>query len=210
LQLAVGRSPEIINAPIRTTLKASADLAVEWLSPVAKTKYGEYRGEPFLKLLELNQLKRPLHDFWPVQGPVWDGLARTSKKQVLLIEAKAHIAEMVTSPARASEASLIKIRQALKETRDAVAPRTSNDWTGIFYQYTNRLAHLYFLRTVNGIKAHLIYVYFLNAKDVGGPSSIQEWLGAIHLMESYMGLRRHKLSRFVHHVFIDVGELKPT
>lgn len=39
------------------------------------------------------------------------------------------------------------IEAGLEEVRRALAPRTRVDWMNIFYQYTNRLAHLYFLRT---------------------------------------------------------------
>jgi hypothetical protein len=46
------------------------------------------------------------------------------------------------------------------------------------------------------------------ASDVKGPTSILEWKGAIKLMECYLGLQRHKLSKWVHEMFIDVNELR--
>jgi len=72
-----------------------------------------------------------------------------------------------------------------------------------FYQYANRLAHLYFLRVLNDIPAYLVFVYFIN-DYTHIPTSKAEWLGALQLMHSYLGSRRHKLSKYVIVVFIDV------
>jgi hypothetical protein len=210
LQLVVNTKPELINSPISAAIGLRPGEQIAWSSPTRATRYWEYRDNAFIKLLELEPLDRKLADFWPARGPMWDGLAKAGRGKVLLVEAKAHIAEMVTPPPRASTASSKRIRTALEEARNAIAPHTSRDWMGIFYQYTNRLAHLYFLRTLNRKNAHLIYVYFVNADDVGGPKTIEEWRGAIYLLKSYMGLHRHKLSRYIHEIFIDVNAIAAT
>lgn len=51
----------------------------------------------------------------------------------------------------------------------------------------------------------MVFLYFVGASDVGGPDSRAEWEGAITVTEAYLGLGRHKLSSYVHHVFIDVN-----
>jgi hypothetical protein len=117
---------------------------------------------------------------------------------------------MISGGTRASGFSKARINFALEETRAAVAKRTTSEWSQVFYQYTNRLAHLYFLRTLNKVDAHLIYVYFINAKDVWGPTTKEEWIGAIKLMESFLGLQKHNLSKYMHHVFVDVEALPRT
>lgn len=207
LQIGVNRCPEILNDAIRTSAKMSADIGIEWLSPLADENFAEYRDQAFLKKLGLDLKHRPLNTFWPQRGPVWDGLARTSSGEALLVEAKAHIPEMVSPASMASPTSLALIKTALEETRRALAPRTTISWSGTFYQYTNRLAHLYFLRTLNHQKARLVFLNFIGASDVGGPTSREEWEGAIRVTEAYLGLGRHKLSRYVHHAFVSVGSL---
>jgi hypothetical protein len=78
------------------------------------------------------------------------------------------------------------------------------DWSGKFYQYTNRLAHLYFLREVHKERAYLINIYFIGEKSVSGPETIGEWKAALQVMYSYLGLTHHKLSKYMANIFIDV------
>ena len=59
-----------------------------------------------------------------------------------------------------------------------------------------------------GLPAYLVFLYFVNAADVAGPKSREEWEGAIKLLHNFLGLNRHKLSPYVVDVFIDVGELE--
>jgi hypothetical protein len=178
---------------------------VEWLSPIERDRYGEYRDQACLRQLGLTP-ENPLADFWPARGPVWDGLARI-ERDVFLVEAKAHIPEMISPASRATGASKATITQSLRRVQSALAPEANIDWSGIFYQYANRVAFLYFLREINKLPAHLVFVYFLNASDVSGPSTRDEWNGAIRLMEGYLGLARHRLSRYIHKVFVDVRQI---
>lgn len=184
----------------------AANVEVEWLSPLARENYVEYRDGTTYDRLGVH-LRRPSTGFWPDRGPMWDGLARLSTGEVLLVEAKAHIQEMVSKGTRASEPARAKIVESLRTVQRVLAPRADVDWAGTFYQYANRLAHLHFLQEDNGVPAHLVFIYFLNADDVGGPSDRAEWIGAIKVVEGYLGLGRHRLSRYVHKIFVDVREL---
>lgn len=206
LQVAVAERRELVDRELIAALSLSPSAEIRWVSPIRETEFTEYRDQPFLDALKVETPKRTLASFWPRRGAKWDGLAATSSGQVLLIEAKAHIPELLSSCA-ASPDSLAKITRALEETRNAVARHTSSPWTEMFYQYTNRLAHLYFLRELNGVDAHMVYIYFTNAVDVFGPNTREEWNGAIKLMKAYLGLQRNKLSPYVHSVFIDVRDL---
>lgn len=210
LQIAVNRAPEALNEPLRTALALPSDHTVEWRSPRTDHGHLEYRDGAFLDLLECTLNKRKLNDFWPTRGPMWDGLARTTSGDLLLVEAKAHIPEIISGRTRASGDSRNRIGAALRETQQALAPRSLDyvDWSGAFYQYANRLAHLYLLRELNGLPAHLVYVYFLNARDVSGPSEVAEWVGAIKVVEGYLGLGQHRLSRYIHKLFVDVRPLE--
>lgn len=207
LQVAVNERADVLNRAIIEAAGLHPSTSIEWLSPLASKNYVEYRDGDFIKQLRIELPKRSLASFWPKRGPVWDGLARTSNGDVLLVEAKAHIAEMVSPASKTSPASLAKINRALEETRQALAPRTNTSWSGTFYQYTNRLAHLYFLRVLNKQSARMVFLYFVGDQEMGGPTSREEWEGAIKVTEVYLGLQRHKLGRWVHHVFVGVDAL---
>ena len=206
LQVAVNRSPELLDAPLRQALDLAPKASIQWLSPLAEENFTEFRDLDAFSRLGVS-FEEPLSDFWPPRGPMWDGLARTSTGEVILVEAKAHIQEMISTPTRASEQSRALIRRSLRSVQQELAPRAQVDWSGTFYQYANRVAHLHFLRVRNRVPAHLVFVYFLNASDVRGPSERAEWEGAIRLVEGYLGLGRHRLARYVHKVFVDVSAL---
>jgi hypothetical protein len=97
----------------------------------------------------------------------------------------------------------------MEEAQQTLSPKSLGwvDWTGTFYQYANRVAHLHFLREHNKVRAHLVNVYFINATDVGGPTSVDEWKGAIKVVKAYLGLGRTRMSKYMHDVFIDAAPL---
>ena len=207
LQIAVNRRPEVLNAPLRRALGVPDGTPVEWLSPLASERFVEYRDGATYDRLGV-ALRRPWQDFWPSGGPMWDGLARAGEARIL-VEAKAHIPEVVSTGTRATGAARERVAASLRAVQDALAPRNEGtvDWTGTFYQYANRLAHLHFLREDNGVPAHLVYVYFLNATDVRGPADRLEWEGALKVVECYLGLGRHRLARYVHKLYVDCNQL---
>lgn len=207
LQALVNRYPGRINHYLAEALELEAAGSIEWRSPLENDDYAEYRDQAFLKQLGIPVGSVDLKSFWPRLGPQWDGLARTDRGDLILVEAKAHISEMCSSPTGAKGKSLGLIRASLDETKRFVRSRAKVDWSTCFYQYTNRLAHLYFLREKARLPAYLLLIYFLNDHDMSGPTTEAEWQGAIKLTETFLGLRRHRLSDHILRVFIDVEEL---
>ena len=154
---------------------------IEWLSPLEKDDYVEYSDSAFIDQLRVKLNHESLSDFWPNRGPVWDGLAKTDKKDILLIEAKSHIGELFSISKAKAKNSLNKISKSLAQTQEFLGVKSHLDWSTPFYQYTNRLAHLYFLRELNKLPAYLVFVYFINDPDMHGPSTKEEWQGALKL-----------------------------
>jgi hypothetical protein len=181
---------------------------IEWLSPLEKDNYCEYSDGAFIEQLRVKLNYTPLVDFWPNRGPVWDGLARTEKGDLLLFEAKSHIGELLSFLRAQDPNSLRQINQSLNQVKEFLEADSHLDWVAPFYQYTNRLAHLYLLRVVNQLPAYLIFIYFVNDPDMKGPSTKAEWQGAIKLMKTLLGLSRHKLSKYLVEMFIDVNEMQ--
>ena len=208
LQVAINVKKKYLDAEISKVI--GKQMKINWKSPLKADDYAEYRDEDFLKKLgKLNEIKYPLIDFWPDNGPQWDALGVTDD-EIILVEAKANIPEMVSSGTDAKKPqSIKKIRNSLDEVKKYLNISNDIDWTGTFYQYVNRIAHLYYLREKNKIKAHLLFIYFINDITVHGPKTKDEWLGAIQTMECYLGLaKKHKLRKYIHDIFIDVSDLR--
>ena len=223
LQVLVNCRPHLLDDAISQRLAAPPN-DIDWRSPLLSDHYAEYRDQTFIDRLagsryltgEL-ETRRPLADFWPRFGPQWDGLAVTDNGQILLVEAKAHISEMVTAPSQArGEAALKKIHESLGETKSFLKSRAPVDWSASFYQYANRLAHLYWLRELNGLDAHLVNIFFLNDEEMIGPRTVAEWQAAIRLQEVFLGVRQLASSGYALHpwvgayvldVFVDTNEV---
>lgn len=214
LQVAVNRCPNVIDEAIAEALGLAQGESIEWVSPLESDDFVEYRDRDFLERLGVHPLpRRRLEDFWSSRGPVWDGLARTSGGRCLLVEAKANIPEFDTDPSQASEKSLRKIKAPFDETRAFLNVRSKTDWTQCFYQYANRLAHLYFLKEVNKVDAALVFVYFVGDKTISETNAVscEGWQAAIDLAAAHLGVRLDSpwIGENVADVFIDVDDLRP-
>ncbi|MCK4607236.1 MAG: hypothetical protein KAU35_08080 [candidate division Zixibacteria bacterium] len=207
LQELVNRRPDLLEDALRPRLQLSNNDIFNWLSPLETDGYAEYRDEAFLERLSIHLEKRSLGSFWPPGGPVWDGLGITSRGDVILVEAKAHIPELASS-CKAKPQSLTLIQNSLAEVAKIYGAPATSDWSQYYYQYANRLAHLHFLRQLNGICAWLVFLYFVNAHDMNGPRLIKEWQPVIEAVHAHLGVNREQLEPHVIDVFFDVTSLR--
>lgn len=194
MRVAVNESPAILDAHIRAAFGWPETEAIEWRSPLRDDAYAEYYDETFLERLGIADLKAALKAFWPSSGPRWDALARTASGKLILVEAKAYIEEGVDYRSKASPESLARIRHALEDAKLAYAANPDAPWQSPFYQYANRLAHLYFLADRNDLDAWLVFLCFADAPDVPEPCTKDQWEGARRLTEKCLGLGTHKLT----------------
>ena len=123
-----------------------------------------------------------------------------------LVEAKAHIPELVSSPSGAQGASLRRIRSRLTSLKRVLGSGAPADWSGPFYQYANRLAYLHWLH-LQHVRAFLVSIYFTNAPDVPEPATQAQWEGTLRVMRSYLGFGQHRLKAYVVDVFVDASHL---
>jgi hypothetical protein len=207
MRVAANEAAQFLDAQIRETFDWDESEAIEWLSPILSDQYSEYYDSAFLKRLGITDLKAPLESFWPRSGPRWDGLAKTESGKYLLVEAKAYIEEGVDFRSKAGPGSLAKIHAALEEAKQAFGATEEAPWDAPFYQYANRLAHLYFLVEKNELDAYLLFLYFANAPDVPNPCSIEQWEGAKRIIEKCLGLGKHRFSKRVSTVVVNVDEM---
>lgn len=210
LQILANQHQDILNHELSKILNKTIKL--EWLSPLKDDDYAEYVDQDFINRLDINsRITKPLNDFWPNGGANWDGLAKDNET-IFLIEAKAHISEqMIESTGATSIESINLIKKSLEETKAFLDVKSDVSWCKEnYYQYANRIAHLYYLREINKIDAHLLFIYFLNDKTVTGKSETKEdWKQAINDVYKKLELEKNnKLSDFIHNIFIDTNLLK--
>ncbi len=210
LQILVNECPNLLPPlPGRLQLKTSD---IQWSSPLQCDGYFEYQDDKFLNRLEIDLEQYPLNEFWPKRGPQWDGLAKTGAGKIILVEAKSHIGEMQSGGSRATDPkSRQTISSSLNMTRQSLGVNPgAADWiSSPYFQYANRLAHLYLLVKLNVIDAYLMMIYFLNDAEQKGPTQISEWEEAIREQNACLGLPDdHHLSGRVISLYPNVRDIK--
>jgi hypothetical protein len=123
------------------------------------------------------------------------------------VEAKAHVSELESISEAKDSDSQEKIQNSLQKAKSFFGSSSRNDWSRCYYQYANRLAHLYLLK-MNRLPAYLIFVYFLNDSEMNGPKTESEWKEALTWVYSCLGVKESRLRGFVTDIFVDVGHLK--
>ena len=123
------------------------------------------------------------------------------------MEAKANIPEITSSMQASSSTSIALIRKSLNKTANYLSRPYSDLWENGFYQYVNRLAHLYFLRQVCGLDIYLVFLYFIG-DFTHLPTSREQWEGALELQKSLLGLKRNKLGKYIVEVYINIVDIQ--
>lgn len=206
IQVLIDQFPAILDNEICKQYGLSPN-SIEWLSPLKSDEFAEYKDGAFLELLGLSAYKDDLRNFWPDRGPQWDALGRFSDKgPYILLEAKANISEVQSKCSASSEVSKELIKKSLGRTQDFLNCSSENDWMKDYYQYANRLAHLYFLKEQCGIDARMVFLYFVN-DETHIPTSQAKWNEAIDDQKMVMGLNEHNLQRYIAEVFVDIKDL---
>lgn len=203
VQVMVNHHPHLLSQAIGAAIGVPPD-AIEWVSPLTSDGYAEYRDQGFLDRLGIILDRHPLSNFWPSRGPQWDALGRAGDR-VILVEAKAHLAELLSPPSQASPASLGRIRASLNLVKASLGVPPEIDWTGRYYQYANRLAHLFLIRHLNHVPAELVHLCFLNDQEMKGPTDAEEWQRALEEVHAALRIIDTPLLQHMHHVFVDVA-----
>lgn len=211
LQNLVNKNPDLLNEQILEasgTLKDQISGAIKWVSPLAKENYLEYQDEKFLEAIGCSQLKVKLSEFWPKGGPVWDALATIPDRGTyFLCEAKANIPELISETNAKAEQSIKLIQKSLESTQNFLKSKPLINWTKGFYQYANRIAHLYYLRALNKAEAYLVFIYFCN-DYTHIPTSRKEWEGAQILLKTLLGLKQNKFQEYTIDLYVDVSDIE--
>jgi hypothetical protein len=205
IQRAVASNPNLLAAAIRDVGALQLGEQINWSSPRPDDGWAEYRDGDFLDRVGHPELRPALTAFWPTRGPQWDALGRGSGGTVVLVEAKSHFGEL-TSSCQAAPESLAVIERSLAATKTAIGTGADADWLNGFYQYANRVAHLQFLRD-HMVPAVLVFVYFTNDREMGGPRSREEWEAGLLAVHRHLGFNADSNSAGIVSIYIDTETL---
>jgi len=193
-----------------------------WHKPI-KVHDREHAGLDFLAADDAREhVLARYREFWPQRGsnPTWDAVgvyAHDDVTEWILVEAKAHTAELRSSGCGAKEPSRSRIAAAFAAVQRDQGVVADADWTGAYYQYCNRLATLWFLRE-HGVAARFVHLFFCGDEwptqkpdRPVPPTDRAGWQGAIEEMERAVGLPPDAPIRlYVHHVFLNVNADLPS
>lgn len=202
LQNLVNDYPEYLNCLILSnspSLCTYAAMHPKWVSPLASDNYAEYQDRKFLEAIGFPKFSHKLADFWPPGGPAWDALATVEGKSgspgVILLEAKSHILELANPSyaCRATDKSLEQIKKSLTTVKRELKVKRKIEWLGEYYQYANRIAHLYFLTIIAQVPTWMVFLYFVGDVEHNGPSTVVEWTASINQVQDKLGLPEHHL-----------------
>lgn len=206
IQNLVNGASEQLDRAIAGSLTVPLKQPIEWLSPLQVTGYAEYRDIAFLKCLGLSQHAAALREFWPMSGPRWDALGRAGNTY-FLVEAKANVPELISDCQASSPQSRDMITESMRRAQQWLGARPRIDWVTSFYQYANRLAHLYFMREIAKEDAYMVFLYILN-DPTHIPTSRVEWRGALGLQKLLLGLGGRPYRDYVISVFAEAADIE--
>lgn len=162
-------------------------------------------GSKYRKILE------KWRNFWPQIGnpPNWDAVGKlyfdNKKFDILLVEAKAHVGEIVSDCKAKYEGGRKQIQDVMKKFKEDMGITNNRDFLTHYYQYANRLVVLNFLNR-NSVPARLISIYFYgDRKMIGAPRNIEGWCEALKDQKQYIDLSpQSTLLARIHKVFLPV------
>jgi hypothetical protein len=187
---------------------------IEWLDfkfkPGGIWPDAELQGMEFLAENEV--LQKEWERFWPVGRGIhnWDSVGWVSSdeiRELLLIEAKAHIEETKTSCQAKDPESIKKIKKAFEIVKNALGVPIEIDWMKDYYQVANRIAALHFLHQQK-ISSHLLFINFVGDLCGAGrssPRSEREWQQVLDVQDRAIGLPKgHLLENWIHKLFLKI------
>lgn len=221
----LGHHREYFYKELRSQIGLSPDAEIHWLdygwdsTTVSGDK--EYKKREFFK--EIPEIFTPEvmskfkeDEFGAKLNQNWDGIFWVDKT-VYIVEAKAHLKEIISDCQSDTPESLLDIEEYFRKTREDEDFEISsdNDWKKTYYQMANRIAFLKLLKC-HHIDAKLVNIYFLNGyekktkdPDSGKYYTIQnknatkdEWIKAIKEEENYLGVSK-LVGKHIFPVFIN-------
>jgi hypothetical protein len=213
----MGRHRKAFDVAVLSEIKREGS-KIDWLD--FNFKQGEMWPDEELKgmkFLENNKASQAEWEkFWPAGRGIhnWDAVGWVSSdkvRELLLVEAKAHIEETKTNCQAKDPESIKRIKGAFEIVKNALGVPSEIDWMKDYYQVANRIAALHFLHQQK-IPSHLLFIYFigdLRGSGRNSPQSQQEWQKALDDQAERIGLPMgHLLENWIHKLFLKIDSDK--
>jgi hypothetical protein len=214
-----------LNAALFSASPSLAAAAVSdptWVSPLADEGYDELWNERFLERLDLlDEHLESFHEFWPFKPwsngkvnprgtPHWDAVARVplsrGSQGVLMVEAKAHRGELLkpNDKSKADAESLAKIRKSFGQVRNYFGvAETEPPWESGYYQFCNRLAHLWWMNERAKVPTWLVWVLIVDDSVWRDRMTAPQWHEAFQTIKRKVGLpEEHRLADKISVVYL--------
>jgi hypothetical protein len=198
----------VLDTALAAALPTIEAATIEWLSPLAASGYLEYQDAFFWQAIGQPELAAQAAGWWPARGgPCWDALAlarrRGGTSTLVLVEAKAHVAEFGPAACGATdETSITKIRAAIERAREQLGSSASTDtWMADYYQLANRLTWALWLRDhqLDAVFAHVLF-----ADDRSNiPTTTDELRDAAHRAHTTLGVPDAALAGWAATIVLD-------
>lgn len=204
----LGRHRDRFNELVQLKIGADAVRWVDFHFDPSKERWpdGERKGVDFLP--SDHPASVAWSKLWPQRGnpPNWDAVGVATikgKDEWLLVEAKAHVGELVSDCQAKEDGGLPAIRAMLDDLKRDLGVPQRHDWLRRYYQFANRLAVLNFL-VRNGAPARLLFIYFCGDKHrLSWPQSRADWEPALLEQDRWLGLEReHMLSDRIRKLYV--------
>lgn len=216
----LGHHRDYLNKEISSALNTNENIS--WMDYPQNSERISLDGEwKDVECFRSKELSDNWKNYWPSRGNTqnWDGIFKI-KDVWYFVEAKAHITELETPPCGATaDKNIQTIKKAFEETISLCKSTKDADyWISKdckSYQPANRLAFINFCKR-NGIKAKVVYLFFLNGYDkpgTGGKLSVKrqaEWQEALRKEYLDLGISEENLRNLLHIVYIDCTKCRIT
>jgi hypothetical protein len=209
----MGRHRKAFDVAVLSAIKRQGS-KIDWLD--FEFKPGEMWPDAELKGMDFLENEGPLqknwNEFWPLGRGVhnWDAAGWVSSdkvRELLLVEAKAHIEEIKTNCQAKDSESIKKIKESFGIVKKSLGVPSEIDWTKDYYQVANRIAALHFLHRQK-IPSHLLFIYFtgdLRGSARNSPQTKAEWRKALNDQDEHIGLPKgHLLENWIHKLFLKI------
>jgi hypothetical protein len=199
----------------QAVLEACGGQEIDWLdfqfSSGPRWHDAEWKGLHFLP--KNNAARMKFSTTWPQTGNVqnWDAVGRiriNDKREWLLVEAKAHLEELISSCGAKPGTNRRKIEQVFKDVKQCLGVPMAADWMQPYYQFCNRIAALHTLDSCR-VPSRLLFIYFIGdwieKSSRKCPRTESDWRPAINRQAKHVMLPcKHALSSRIHKLFLDV------
>ncbi len=214
----MGRHRDLFTNKVSQSI-GNENSIIEWVdfdfASVQEIPDSELKGLEFL-YDENTKIETKWKGFWPTRSGIhnWDAVGwriiEDSIKELILIEAKAHIKELESDCGAKDKDSILKIKEAFELVTNELGIKTTNDWFKKYYQMANRIAALYFLNEKVNIPTKLVNIYFIGDKSIKSsrkcPKTVNEWESKIFEQDEYLGIKENAwLSKYMFSLFLHVA-----